>query len=119
VFLNDVQLRRIVAKPLAVREAIPAQRQHRFIAAVSVLFRIVQHALEKQGGTVMRMKVENATMSCHACGAVDKWNPAATLTQTCSKCGLTWDQDYNAALTVLKRGLSMGSARAREVQSAE
>ena len=103
VFLKDVQLRRISARPLA----IPAQRQHRFIAAISVLFRIVQQAFEKQGGIAMRIKAENATMSCHACGVVDEWDPAATLTHTCSNCGLTWDQDYNAARNVLRRGLSV------------
>jgi hypothetical protein len=107
VFLNDVQLRRLSAKSPAARFAIVPQRRHRFIAAVSVLFRIVQQAFEKQGRSVMRIKVENATMSCHACGALDEWNPAATLTHTCSKCGLTWDQDYNAAILVLRRGASV------------
>ena len=103
VFLKDVPLRRLSARPLA----IPAQRQNRFIAAISVLFRIVQHAFERQGGIAMRIKVENATMSCHACGTLDEWDPAAMLTHTCSKCGLTWDQDYNAARNVLRWGLSV------------
>jgi hypothetical protein len=107
VFLNDVQLRRISARPPAVRATIPAQRQYRFIAAISVLFRIVQHAFEKQGGAMIRVKAEHATMSCHTCGVVDQWNPAATLTHTCSNCGITWDQDYNAARNVLKQGLAV------------
>lgn len=63
--------------------------------------------LKKQGGTVLRIKADHATMSCHACGAVDKWNPAETLTHTCTKCGLSWDQDYNAARNVLKQGLAV------------
>jgi hypothetical protein len=107
VFLNDVQLRRMSARPPAVRTAIPAQRQHRFIAAISVLSRIVQHAFEKQGGTVTLMKTEHATMSCHACGVLDEWNPASTLAHTCSNCGLSWDQDYNAARNVLRQGLAL------------
>lgn len=119
VFLKDVQLLRISARRPAERNVIPAQQQHRFIAAISVLSRIVQHAFEKQGGIMTRTKAARATMSCHSCGALDEWNPAATLTHTCSKCGLTWDQDYNAARNVLRQGLAMGSARAREVQSAE
>jgi hypothetical protein len=102
VFLKDIQLRRISARPLA----IPAQRQHRFIAAISVLFRIVKHAFEKRGGAAMRINAQNATMSCHACGALDEWDPATALTHTCSKCGLTWDQDCNAARNVLTRGLA-------------
>ena len=44
VFVNDVLLRRIVRRPLVGRENIPVQRQHRFIAAVSVLVRILQNA---------------------------------------------------------------------------
>jgi len=111
VFLNDVQLRRISARPPERRAAIPAQQQHRFIAAISVLCRIVQHAFEKQGGTVVHMKAEHATMSCHACGAVDEWNPAVTLTHRCSKCKLTWDQDYNAARNRLRQGLGALSDR--------
>ena len=113
VFLNDVQLRRISARPPAMRTAIPAQRQHRFIAAISVLFRILQNAFEKRGGTMMRIKAEHATMSCHACGALDEWNPAATLAHTCSKCGLSWDQDYNAARNVLTQGLAVSSRKLR------
>jgi hypothetical protein len=111
VFLHDVQLRRKSAKPPALREAIPAQRQHRFIAAISVLFRIVEHAFEKQGGAVLRIKAEHATMSCHSCGTIDEWIPAATLMHTCSKCGLTWDQDYNAARNVLRQGLAVSSRK--------
>jgi transposase len=94
-----------------MREAIPAQRQHRFIAAISVLFRIVQHSFEKHSGTVLRIKAEHATMFCHSCGTLDEWNPAATLTHTCSKCGLTWGQDYNAAKNVLRQGLAVWSRK--------
>jgi hypothetical protein len=111
VLLHDVQLRRKSAKPPVMREAIPAQRQHRFIAAISVLFRILQHTFEKHSGTVLRIKPEHATMSCHSCGTLDEWNPAATLTHTCSKCGLTWDQDYNAAKNVLRQGLAVWSRK--------
>lgn len=117
VFLKEVRLRRIAGKPLAPGQAIPAQRQQRFIASISVLFRIVQHAFEKYGGIAMYVRAEGATTTCHACGALDEWNPAETLMHTCSGCGLTWDQDYNAAIHVLRRGLAITANEEARVSS--
>jgi hypothetical protein len=107
MFVNDIPLRRRTIRPTAVETLIPAQRQHRFIAALSVLYRILQHAFEKRDGIVMRLKCKGATKSCHFCGALDDWNPASTLMHTCSNCGQTWDQDFNAAIHGLREGRSM------------
>jgi hypothetical protein len=65
---------------------------------------IVENAFEKRGGTLMRIKAENATMSCYSCGGLDEWNPAAVLTHTCSKCGLTSDQDYKCGKECVEAG---------------
>jgi hypothetical protein len=107
VFLRGIGLRRLSARSLEAQNAIPPQRQHRFIASLSVLFRILQHTCEKHGVTVMRIKADQATMRCHACGALDPWDPATELVHTCSACGLTWDQDYNAARRVLAEGTAL------------
>ncbi|MCZ2076250.1 MAG: transposase [Bryobacterales bacterium] len=107
VFLKDIALRWISARSLGVHSRIPAQRHHRFIASLSVFFRIVQHTCEKHGATVMRVKAQKATLCCHACGALDSWDPATELKHTCSACGLTWDQDYNAARRILAEGTTL------------
>jgi hypothetical protein len=104
-FLNDIKLSRKVMRPLFSARYLAAERQHRFIAAVSTLYRTIERTFEREGGIALRIHVVSATMTCHACGAIDKWDPATTLTHTCSKCGSTWDQDYNAALNVLRTGL--------------
>lgn len=105
-FVNDVPLRRIVKRSLVVCENIPAQRQNRFVAAVSVLVRILQNAFEKNSGTLTRIQSAGAMMACYSCGTLDQWNPAETLTHTCSHCCTTWDQDFNASLNLLRRGLA-------------
>lgn len=104
-FLHDIPLQRITSRPPIVPDAAAAARQYRFIAAVSILYSTLQHTFERQGAIAARIKVDAATLTCHACKTVDAWNPAATLTHTCSGCGLTWDQDYNAAINVLECGL--------------
>jgi hypothetical protein len=98
-------LQRITSRPPTVPGAAAAARQYRFIAAVSVLYSTLRHTFEREGGSAVRIKVNSATLTCHACRAVDAWNPAVTLSHTCSSCSLTWDQDYNAAINVLQSGL--------------
>jgi hypothetical protein len=104
-FLHDIPLQRVTSRPPIVPGAAAAARQYRFIAAVSVLYSTLRHTFEREGGSAVRIKVNSATLACHACRAVDAWNPAVTLSHTCSSCGLTWDQDYNAAINVLQSGL--------------
>jgi hypothetical protein len=113
VFVNDIQLRSLVEKPAASVLA-PVQRQHRFIAAISVLDRILHDACEKRGAILERVKCKGATISCHLCGATDDWSPRTTLMHSCSKCGRSWDQDYNAAMHVLKHGKSLSKQREAE-----
>jgi hypothetical protein len=103
--LHDIPLQRITSRPPIVPAATAAARRYRFMAAVSVLYTTLQHTFERQGGTAVRTKVDGATLTCHACRTMDAWDPAATLTHTCSNCGVTWDQDYNAAINVLQGGL--------------
>ena len=104
--MHDIQLQRLTARPNSIEAFIPIQRQHRFIVAISVLCRILQNACEKRGVVLKRLKCKWATTSCHLCGTLDDWNPRTTLTHTCSKCGQSWDQDYNAARHLLKIGLA-------------
>jgi Putative transposase DNA-binding domain len=105
IFVNDFQLRNVTVRLIASDPVvIQGQRQHRFIAGISVLCQILQSACEKRGAFFKRVKFKGATKSCHVCGAIDDWNPRTSLTHTCSKCGQSWDQDYNAAMHALKHG---------------
>ncbi len=107
IFVNDIRLRAVTVKPAPPDTIIPAQRQQRFIAAISVLYRSLQDACEKRGALLNRLKCDGATVACHVCGTIDDWSPRINLTHSCSKCGATWDQDYNAAMNVLKRGTAL------------
>jgi transposase len=109
IFVNDIPLRSLAVKPPETERIIPIQRQHRFIAAISVLHRILQNASEKRGALLKRLKCEHATISCHVCGAVDAWSPRTSLNHRCSKCGRSWDQDYNAAMHALKTGMTLAA----------
>ncbi len=110
VFVNDIPLGRLALRPRSGDMFIPAARHHRFIAAVSTLCRILQHACEKRGVLWTRVKCRGATKSCHVCGTLDDWNPQVALAHTCSKCGQSWDQDHNAAMHVLREGVKLASS---------
>ena len=108
VFLNDVQLSRKSARPRIEWDPVPpARRQNRFIGAISVLARILEHTCEKAGVRFFRIRCPGATMNCHSCQWSEAWDPTENLSHRCSNCGEQWDQDYNAAANVLKQGLSM------------
>lgn len=45
------------------------------------------------------------TQFCNVCHQLEKFDAAAELVHTCSHCNHTWDQDENAAINILQRGL--------------
>jgi len=106
VFVNDIRVRRLAVKPpLPNINPIPVQRHHRFIVALSVLYRVLESACGKRGASFKLLKCQGATTSCNACGMLDSWDRSLELTHKCSRCGQSWDQDFNAAKNVLRLGL--------------
>lgn len=108
IFVNDIRLGRLTVRSASANSLMPAQRHHRFIAALSVLYRVLQSACEKRGATFKFVRCPSATASCSSCGTKDDWDAKTELTHQCSKCGQSWDQDLNAAKNVLTKGLALG-----------
>lgn len=74
-------------------------------AAVSTLRQAIQSACSREGVSVSYVEAKDTTRKCHVCGHVDRFDAAKELRHTCSQCGSTWDQDYNAAIQILRLGL--------------
>jgi hypothetical protein len=72
-------------------------RRARVHAATSLL---VQALKNVYGPNFVECPCAYTTMTCHACSHVEP--VGAQLLHTCSACGLTWDQDANAARNLLR-----------------
>src|SRR5882724_4703737 len=79
----------------------------------------LRHSLRFSGAKVVFSKTADTTRECHRCGQLCEWDQAADLTHTCEHCGATWDQDDNAALNLLARGVTSieTEAAARKTES--
>lgn len=77
-------------------------KQNSRAACLSDLFRCLKEAL-----TIVEVPAKKTTLTCAECGSEEKWDHRK-LDHTCSACGKTWDQDFNAAKNILARGLASG-----------
>lgn len=83
-----------------------APNRQRTLANVSFLRDCLKQAIDRRGGLFFEVPAEYTTLDCHACGGrTAGWSPAATVEHTCEHCGVTWDQDDNAAKNLLAAGL--------------
>ncbi len=76
-------------------------RYQRQIAAVSKLRGAIKNACSMRGVVYLEVPAAYTTRVCHACGSVEKWDQRE-LVHTCGGCGVTWDQDANAADNILR-----------------
>lgn len=76
-------------------------RSQRFKASASEFRGVLTHAFDARGGTWEKVPARNTTKDCSACGSTQIWNQAKELVHKCSNCGVTWDQDDNAAENIL------------------
>jgi hypothetical protein len=74
-------------------------RRSRQRAAVSELRQALIHAFH----SYEKVPAPMTTRDCHACGATNTWDQAAEVEHRCTACGVTWDQDANAAKNILDR----------------
>jgi transposase len=90
------------------------------IAAPGILRNVIENACRRSGVAVQRIKAKNTTVACHACGRVEEWNVAKQIVHKCT-CGAIWDQDYNAAVQILRAGKAQtgggGASAASEEQA--
>ena len=105
VFLEDFDLNWL-SRPAPVEiEGIRLGGKYRVIAAPSIFRQVIENACRRTGVRVIRIKARNTTKICHICGRIEEWNAAKELVHACG-CGAVWDQDYNAAVQILRAGLA-------------
>lgn len=67
----------------------------------------LQYKAEEAGVAVVKVDPRNTTQTCSQCGHIpDEKLTLSDRTYVCEKCGFTADRDYNAALNILRLGLS-------------
>lgn len=81
----------------------------RGLAAPGELLACIKQAAKKYGARIIEHEGVS-TWKCHGCGTMFEPKDKTQLIQTCPHCGLSWDQDRNAALNLLAEAESAGSA---------
>lgn len=98
VVIELLDLRKFHKLPKAEEEAADqATREYIRDACISTLIKCLR---ESVGPQIVEAPPKNTTKRHHSCGSIEEWDHKE-LVHTCSKCGETYDQDYNAALNLL------------------
>lgn len=108
VYMEKFDLRKVSRQPKpeeGTKGENKRQNWMRKSAAVSTLRQAIASACGREGVSVGYVEAKDTTRQCHVCSHIDKFDAAKELRHTCTKCGTTWDQDYNAAVQILRRGL--------------
>jgi hypothetical protein len=74
----------------------------RHIAAPGTFRGAVLDACRSRGTVVMERECAFTTLACSKCGYCEPWDAAPAIDHCCAKCGAIWDQDYNAAVNLLR-----------------
>lgn len=104
IVLKRLDLRGLAASEKQDGSAGPQHiqaRKMRYRAAVSDLRRWIELQAIKSGSAVLYHQ-GSSTVTCHACGCVNKPKRAdrMILDLSCEICGMIWDQDKNAAINL-------------------
>jgi hypothetical protein len=92
--INEAFDMRSVVTRAPNKDDIPAARHYRFLVEPHYLRAEVQAVFGKR---CELLKPAKRTLTCHACGALCKWDKARELRLDCESCGAAWDQDANNA----------------------
>ncbi len=106
VFLEKFDLRRVEEESEYGTQGALLSNYHRTIASVSILRNVINSTFSRRGKYILQIEAKNTTMKCHKCGQVEKFDSKRQIFHTCSACDAVWDQDHNAAINILERGLS-------------
>jgi len=93
VIIEAFDMRSVVTRA-PNKDNIPAARHYRFLVGPHYLRAEVQSVFGKRCEI---SKPAKRTLTCHACGALCKWDKARELRHDCESCGAAWDQDANNA----------------------
>jgi len=66
----------------------------------------LKYKAERAGRSVIEVNPRNTSKTCSGCGTIKKSMPLNSRTFCCDKCNLSLDRDHNAALNILRLGLS-------------
>lgn len=100
---GTLRLERLNLDDLARSDELPQRTQsHRFLAAPGELRRALENACQREGVAIEYIDSMNTTRECHRCGHVEVIS-IIELHHRCSNCGISWDQDLNAARNLLAR----------------
>jgi len=111
IFVEDMSLSDLQRSPLPTEKEDGAVREHARDAGVSYLREAIA------GPWLTKVATRDTTRECGSCGHVEQ-RDGAMLTHSCSKCGHVFDQDYNAAEIILRRGLAKVGGGAEEAAEA-
>jgi hypothetical protein len=91
VIIEAFDMRSVVVRAPS-KDDIPAARHYRFLVGPHYLRAEIQSVFGKRCEI---LKPAKRTLTCHACGALCKWDKARELRHDCESCGAAWDQDAN------------------------
>ena len=74
--------------------------------AWSKFFIILEYKVNMRGGEVRKIEPANTSTTCSCCGVIDKSNRVKEV-YNCKSCGTVMDADHNAAINIMKRGISI------------
>jgi len=66
----------------------------------------LKYKAERAGKSVIEVDPRNTSKTCSGCGTIKKLMPLSSRQFCCNKCNLSLDRDHNAALNILRLGLS-------------
>jgi len=104
VFLEKFDLRNIAETPdpeTSPTVVVMDSARRRVIAAPASLREMLVHK-----GQWMEVPAPGTTQECAWCGYAAAWDAAPSILHRCGGCGKLWDQDENAAVNILRRGLA-------------
>lgn len=102
VIIEDFDLRAFAQQPHVETGEEMLEGNARTLAACSVLRGCIENFCKRERIEIVKAPAELTTKRCHACGSIEQWDQRAKLEHVCGACGLKWDQDYNAAVNLLK-----------------
>ena len=110
--IEDKFLAEIQAKPEPGTEVqADFQKHYKNVSSCSILIQAIEEGFG--AARVTQVRREYTPMTCHACKCL--CDVGAELIHTCEHCGLSWDQDANAAKNILDDPASPPVANAQAV----
>lgn len=105
VYIEQFDLRKVAKRPAAESdEPNTAAARYRQLAAPSIFRGALCNACLREGVEILRLPAGFTTRECHLCGHRGEWDQAEAISHRCASCKQVWDQDYNAAVNLLRRG---------------